>query len=83
MVEARSQQFPQWLERVGNPSFDDVEHHRFGPVQGANDVLGERVAHLRYFPGDTDQPPQQGVLFDDTGIAGGIRNGRRIGLKRY
>ena len=82
MVQAGRQQFPQRLERVGYPALDDVEHHRLGPVQGAHDVLGEGVAHLRYFAGDTDQPAQQGMLFDDPGIAGRIGDGRRVGLER-
>ena len=57
------------------------EHQRLGRVHRLVDVVGHVVAELGDLAGDADEPPQQRVLLDDPGVAGGVGRGRRRGLE--
>ena len=80
-VEAVGQQVMERLEGVGDPPFGDLEDHRLGPVDGRGDVVGKGVAHLGDLAGHADEPAEQGVLFDDAGVAGRVGRRRRVGLQ--
>ena len=64
------------------PARAGAEGRLFGSVDGHGDVVGELVADLGDLAGDADEAPQQGVVLDDAGVAGGIARGRSARLQR-
>lgn len=81
-VQAGQEEVLQRLDGIGRPPLRQVEDLAFGFVDRAGHVLGYRVADLGDLSGYPDEPPEQGVLFDDTGVVHRIGDRRRVRLER-
>ena len=80
VVEGVLQRVADADHRVGDAPLRDLEHERFGAVEGLGDVVGLVVAHLGDVARDPDEAPQQRQLVDDAGVVPRVRGRRRVGL---
>src|SRR5207302_763933 len=67
--------------RLARAPLRDLEHERLGPIDRSGHVVGHVVPEVGDVTGDADQPPQQRVLLDDAGVAGGVGDRRRARLQ--